>query len=856
MELTEKGDPKAEGEIFGRHHLIRRDSIADDPLDPFYTTDKFYTAQDGDLTDGGQRRLDLDKFFQTHEKSETGDSGSSGTSDIIDYSGDRGTEYRTGVTFEPAAYKVGPEAKREHSLKAEDQDEEIQEEEGPKVAKKRINMTSLARVRPFTGKRDAKENAEDFLDDVEFAAEQFSTGPPEDKMFIRLFRQHVEDKALDFWLELDAEKKALWKDVKEMFLGKFGGARKLDQAERMSVTSRVMALSQDKKSISEYVMEAKQLCREVPTELTEMFAICFVKGLTDQAKKSAVSFALRNGRVDFKRALEVVKASYMVIGDPDVFDSEAPVGEKLTVAAAANTEVLSELLKYLKSNANRAQTASANQPRTNTGPALVPSAMTNPTQQQNIPVQYQRQANPYVTCYNCGKNGHYMPDCGEAQQPWEVRQSHRDRAQKEAAEYRERKGQKAIMAASAIAEVTGDVVRANMAIVKVKSEEIKELVKKDKLLHICALLSKIPKARALVAAAGEKRGRDENDVENVLPADKHSKLDDGIVRMDAVVDAQAKVPEPVIIFDGVGEDSGDEVLGLTRDKGKKGNVSAQGRPQEKKKIVKAGLAPIKAMDGLSSFDLTKYMQNMVVNIGLPQLLQESPALRRQLVMLLTSANPRKKRTVRASAALAEAGVTTAPELDEDSLEAMFIDVSVCGARVSSVLVDGGSLIDLISAKLVAALKLPVFTGEGWSILLANDATVKVNKYVWVDVTVAKVTAKMKLYVLDIEQSYTILLSRRWLRRVKAVEDYFEHRLIIEGNDGVRRIVVGTAAEGKVVDVFQDASEELEEEGAEEESDDVEEMDKAITELLDELEEWEYENDVEGDDAESGNEVRQ
>lgn len=216
-------------------------------------------------------------------------------------------------------------------------------------------------------------------------------------------------------------------------------------------------------------------------------------------------------------------------------------------------------------------------------------------------------------------------------------------------------------------------------------------------------------------------------------------------------------------------------------------------------------------------------------------------------MLLTSATPRKKRVTRAALALPEhEGVTRAPELEDDGLEAMFVEVFVLGAKVSSVLVDGGLLINLVSAKLVAALKLPVFTGEGWSILLANDATVKVNKYVWADITVARVTARMKLYVLDIEQLYTILLSRRWLRRVKAVEDYYDHWLVIKGGDGVRRVVVGTPTEGRVVEVFQDAPELLDDDG-DEELDETEDMEKAITELLDELEEWEYENDVEGNE---------
>ncbi|KAF8432384.1 hypothetical protein BGX38DRAFT_1292153, partial [Terfezia claveryi] len=101
--------------------------------------------------------------------------------------------------------------------------------------------------------------------------------------------------------------------------------------------------------------------------------------------------------------------------------------------------------------------------------------------------------------------------------------------------------------------------------------------------------------------------------------------------------------------------------------------------QTRKKIVKTGLAPIKAMEGLQGFDLAEYMKGMVIEIRLPQLLQGSPSLRRQLVLLLTTTNSRAKkmtRTTRAAGALAKhEGVTEAPELEE-TVEAMFIEVFV------------------------------------------------------------------------------------------------------------------------------------------------------------------------------------
>ncbi|KAF8448480.1 hypothetical protein BGX38DRAFT_1270283 [Terfezia claveryi] len=97
-------------------------------------------------------------------------------------------------------------------------------------------MTSVAKVRPFSERADAKENAEDFLDDVEFAVEQ---------------------------------------------------------TERMSITTRIIAMGQGGKGIAAYIGEAEQLFKNVPKDLSEMFALYFIKGLSDPTKKAAVSFAMR-----------------------------------------------------------------------------------------------------------------------------------------------------------------------------------------------------------------------------------------------------------------------------------------------------------------------------------------------------------------------------------------------------------------------------------------------------------------------------------------------------------------------------------------------------------------------------------
>ena len=122
---------------------------------------------------------------------------------------------------------------------------------------------------------------------------------------------------------------------------------------------------------------------------------------------------------------------------------------------------------------------------------------------------------------------------------------------------------------------------------------------------------------------------------------------------------------------------------------------------------------------------------------------------------------------------------------DEGICALYIDAWVGVVKVISVLVDGGSLIDLIGAGVARDLGLSQYEGAPLNIVLANDLTIAVSTYVWVTVNVVGVGTRMKFYVLNVDQSYTMLLSRRWLKRVKAREDYHEGTLDIMGGDGVR-----------------------------------------------------------------------
>ena len=124
---------------------------------------------------------------------------------------------------------------------------------------------------------------------------------------------------------------------------------------------------------------------------------------------------------------------------------------------------------------------------------------------------------------------------------------------------------------------------------------------------------------------------------------------------------------------------------------------------------------------------------------------------------------------------------------------MYISVYIRDKRQDEVLVDGGAMVDLISDGVVDELGLTRYPCNDLGIRMADDTVAPLPWHVWLDINVAGILARIKAFVMPIRLSYNILLSRRWLARVNALEDHKNNILYISGIDGVRRKVKGTPA---------------------------------------------------------------
>jgi len=121
-------------------------------------------------------------------------------------------------------------------------------------------------------------------------------------------------------------------------------------------------LKQGNRHISEYIRDAQSLSLKVPKELDELLALAFIGGMKDQTKKERVSFAVtseaeHDGGVKFTRVVELVKSTYMIIGQPSMLERWQPsmlersVTTMTPAAAASPTaspDKMDEVIRLLK----------------------------------------------------------------------------------------------------------------------------------------------------------------------------------------------------------------------------------------------------------------------------------------------------------------------------------------------------------------------------------------------------------------------------------------------------------------------------------------------------------------------------
>ena len=106
------------------------------------------------------------------------------------------------------------------------------------------------------------------------------------------------------------------------------------------------------------------------------------------------------------------------------------------------------------------------------------------------------------------------------------------------------------------------------------------------------------------------------------------------------------------------------------------------------------------------------------------------------------------------------------------------------SRVGRILIDGGAVVNLMPEGVARRLGLELEDNDDIVIRMATDETRPIHQCTTFDLDVAGVVASIKVYVVDIPQSYSLLLGRRWLYQVRAFGDYSTHAYTIYDAKGL------------------------------------------------------------------------
>ena len=213
--------------------------------------------------------------------------------------------------------------------------------------------------------------------------------------------------------------------------------------------------------------------------------------------------------------------------------------------------------------------------------------------------------------------------------------------------------------------------------------------------------------------------------------------------------------------------------------------------------------PIRVIGSGERFSIAKVLRETYVTIPLAQLLDRSEATRKEFAWFLQDATPRfRVRRVkirdpvsfvsdkvyegrdRTNQLMICAPAVTSEALEDDGRSSpMFVEAWIGDKKILRTLLDGGSLVELISERMASQISACTYVDNGKEISLADNHTTVLKRYMHLPVNVSGVRAFVKSYIIN-ANTYDLLLGVRWMRRVRHAVDYGEGQVTIQGSNGI------------------------------------------------------------------------
>ncbi|KAG0135427.1 hypothetical protein HOY82DRAFT_536723 [Tuber indicum] len=215
--------------------------------------------------------------------------------------------------------------------------------------------------------------------------------------------------------------------------------------------------------------------------------------------------------------------------------------------------------------------------------------------------------------------------------------------------------------------------------------------------------------------------------------------------------------------------------------------------------------PIRMMAGREKFDFVGAFRDApVIGLNWGSFFDLAPTVKKDICHLLVQERAKglrqNKSKLKGKKVMVDAGTQEAP--DEDVLVvatdrdlgdiANFYTKGVVQTQggqfyVTKILVDAGSVVNLMPIRLLRSMGAKLKRAEGMVIRTATNALAKISYCTDVRVTIARVPCDLRIYALpdEYKPTYPMLLSRRWLQAVKAKGDYARGQYYIMSSDGTR-----------------------------------------------------------------------
>jgi len=123
-------------------------------------------------------------------------------------------------------------------------------------------------------------------------------------------------------------------------------------------------------------------------------------------------------------------------------------------------------------------------------------------------------------------------------------------------------------------------------------------------------------------------------------------------------------------------------------------------------------------------------------------------------------------------------------------------------QVSKVLIDGGSVLNMIPLHLARQMGLKLIDQNEVLMRTAASTYHSINHYIMMDISIAGVSATIRCYCLPSRPSYSILLGRRWMKQVRAIGDYADDSYCIYDLAGLRYVVPANPTPTNIRDEIQ------------------------------------------------------